>query len=912
MLHFRRLFILLILSIVWLVPGRIVAADSSFPDYNVPASTQDYSLELTILPNYARHSLTLAGKLDDEDTDCADRVSGLLPGLSLANKQFYVSYVPPENLCQFFVPQIGDIEAVTGTANTYTLSLPWKDFHVLGKDSSVIVSVFAADVTELHNGDQTLKIAPDGYTWQIDGPVKSLDATVQPWVINADINLTDVLGAALRDHLDAKLLLSGSIKISNIHNLDGYYKLIGRDNNKDAKLIPSDIAQVLLDYPFYQSTGTYPGFNFFTQYYDKQNLTRETRLNAKVVSHGLVQDATTNDVSGEINLSVTGYQQLISPQNSLTFNCPSFVPPDPNEQPSIQNTLQITFCVWLGPQDSLTLRIPNGLIVETSSPPNEQTTDTLVYRGAGQFEVKIYYNPLALNIGQQYLFLARVYSILWEPYLIVLPIIGFFAFILLRASGRIALHYKFLLLPPIILIVGGLFIHYAGSSTALLLLALIVLFPELKVYEHTISPRIRPLLSRLSIKATWFYGIDWRDLAAYFVVIVIILVINAFAGRGDTVAGQEQLQARAPLLILLLIGSVAAIYYPFAARGKRREHILNLHRDRLPAYATFFLVAATYDVFDQSILSLIILITAIFVLMLYQWHIDKKHKRAKTSRHVPAAPPQGTPPVSAPPVQGTPPMPTPAVQGTHDDPQAPAASPVAEDQAKQQALTSPTLVEDDQDQGQDPASTSKENEISKRWSRHLGDLLGSPGALIAIILIALIAISPGMTSLGGIVYTLTTFIGSALLFASLYDFLPGQGLVKALVYSIPLWLIFVFGIGTSDRGLNLLNDPSIDSIAMRYALYFQQFPALLVGRVVFYLTVPLLVALFIEFKERQKLQPPGEQGFTFRSSLSDFQSKLTLGSAVLSALVPSLYTLATQQPAITTLVDVLGKLTNGG
>src|SRR5262249_26205579 len=79
-----------------------------------------------------------------------------------------------------------------------------------------------------------------------------------------------------------------------------------------------------------------------------------------------------------------------------------------------------------------------------------------------------------------------------------------------------------------------------------------------------------------------------------------------------------------------------------------------------------------------------------------------------------------------------------------------------------------------------------------------------------------------------IVSVALTLTSIALLFILVYDYIPCKaGYVRAVVFASFLFLIFLFGPGTDDRLIASL-------------------PTILVGRVIYYLSVPLLLGIYFD------------------------------------------------------------------
>jgi hypothetical protein len=146
-----------------------------------------------------------------------------------------------------------------------------------------------------------------------------------------------------------------------------------------------------------------------------------------------------------------------------------------------------------------------------------------------------------------------------------------------------------------------------------------------------------------------------------------------------------------------------------------------------------------------------------------------------------------------------------------------------------------------------------------------------------------------------------TFTSIALLFVLVYPFLPWKnGYLKAALFSLGLFLVFLFGIGTDDRLIASL-------------------PNILVGRVIYYVSVPLLIGVYLDIhefmqKENKKRTGEGEEAKTldFQTASSMYFKNLrgilgTLASIV-SLVAPTVYAFLSSQPVIVTYFDLLEKL----
>src|SRR5690349_10878759 len=92
-------------------------------------------------------------------------------------------------------------------------------------------------------------------------------------------------------------------------------------------------------------------------------------------------------------------------------------------------------------------------------------------------------------------------------------------------------------------------------------------------------------------------------------------------------------------------------------------------------------------------------------------------------------------------------------------------------------------------------------------------------------------LTPIVIPLLAFVSVFVAFTSIALLFILVYSFLPTQlGYFKAILFAAFLFLVFLFGIGTDDRLIASL-------------------PNILIGRVIYYLSVPLFIGLYLDIHE---------------------------------------------------------------
>lgn len=161
--------------------------------------------------------------------------------------------------------------------------------------------------------------------------------------------------------------------------------------------------------------------------------------------------------------------------------------------------------------------------------------------------------------------------------------------------------------------------------------------------------------------------------------------------------------------------------------------------------------------------------------------------------------------------------------------------------------------------------------------------------------------APLVIPLLDLVSVLITLVSVAILFVLVYPFLPSKaGYMKAVLFASFLFFVFLFGVGTDDRLILSL-------------------PNILVGRVIYYLSVPMLIGLYFDIdefmeKENQRRATEGkdEKPVNLQTAgsmyLRNFQGLLSTLAGIFSLLAPSIYAFVSNQPVITTYFSLLEKL----
>jgi hypothetical protein len=143
-----------------------------------------------------------------------------------------------------------------------------------------------------------------------------------------------------------------------------------------------------------------------------------------------------------------------------------------------------------------------------------------------------------------------------------------------------------------------------------------------------------------------------------------------------------------------------------------------------------------------------------------------------------------------------------------------------------------------------------------------------------------------------------SFLSTGGLFLLLYPSLPfREGYLKAIVFTLGLLVIFIFGVGGDDRFVTAL-------------------PVMLVGRFIYYLSAPLLIGIFMEVyiaeetrKASQGTEKTAEKkevtGYAFNQMSDPLKRFLGPLGSLISLVAPALFAWVSNQPLITSYYDVL-------
>jgi hypothetical protein len=139
------------------------------------------------------------------------------------------------------------------------------------------------------------------------------------------------------------------------------------------------------------------------------------------------------------------------------------------------------------------------------------------------------------------------------------------------------------------------------------------------------------------------------------------------------------------------------------------------------------------------------------------------------------------------------------------------------------------------------------------------------------------------------------FLSTGALFLLLYPYLPfREGYLKAILFAAGWWLIFILGVGADDR--------------LAVAL-----PSMLAGRFIYYLSAPLLIGIYIEFRmDRDRAASAAAKrdrsGFSLQRIFDPLKELFGPAGSLISLVAPGLYAWITGQPLVTSYFDVLDVL----
>ena len=499
--------------------------------------------------------------------------------------------------------------------------------------------------------------------------------------------------------------------------------------------------------------------------------------------------------------------------------------------------------IILGPGDTLTITLPHTLIQVDSLSPVPNNLVHLDTEEAGQQTQIIYKGPAAFRLSLPYVAQSSLYVSQFPAF--IRPEIS----LLEEELGKpilfegtwltwITLGIGFLLLALSRIIGTAKWLSIPGW-----LLIAVSLYYGVRGSFGLLCIAILLYLSQAVLHPSILK--NRKEVARKTLMALISLVLIGLAvyvdGEGNTIfqgLSEPDLSPLTPLVLIVLIGGLIFVLY-----GKLKDVKILTSAD-LPALVLFLGVLALYDAFNKSLLALLILFAGVLYISVHA--IRSSTKRGKR--------------------------------------------------------------EDGNTFGKD---------LQSRLNLVLGNRI-VPVAVIVLTLFAIvndlfstyanemqIRISPLLTPIAipllSFISVFLAFTSIALLFVLVYPFLPSaSGYIKATIFAVFLFLVFLFGIGTDDRLIASL-------------------PNILVGRVIYYVSVPLLIGLYIDIhefmrNENNRLASEGKEKepISFRAAsstyLKNLQSLFGTLAGILSFVLPSIYAFSASQPVLITYFDLLEKL----
>ena len=144
--------------------------------------------------------------------------------------------------------------------------------------------------------------------------------------------------------------------------------------------------------------------------------------------------------------------------------------------------------------------------------------------------------------------------------------------------------------------------------------------------------------------------------------------------------------------------------------------------------------------------------------------------------------------------------------------------------------------------------------------------------------------SQGFESALLLVSIVASFLAQAALFLVVYPLLPfSVGYLKALVFGAYLVTLFLVGVGADERLIITL-------------------PELLIGRAVYYLSVPVLIGIYLDLKQHSGAAPDA------KPYLERLRTQINIAGAIASILAPAIYASVAKSPVVTSYFDLLNQL----
>ena len=155
---------------------------------------------------------------------------------------------------------------------------------------------------------------------------------------------------------------------------------------------------------------------------------------------------------------------------------------------------------------------------------------------------------------------------------------------------------------------------------------------------------------------------------------------------------------------------------------------------------------------------------------------------------------------------------------------------------------------------------------------------------------SLVELIIAMAILGTAMVTIVaSFLALGLLFLVVYPLLPfGVGYLKALVFGAYLGALFLVGVGADERLIVTL-------------------PQLLIGRAVYYLSVPVLIGIYLDLKQHSP-RPQSDPVADAKPYLERLRTQINVVGAIVSILAPAVYASVAKSPVVTSYFDLLNQL----
>ena len=751
-----------------------------------------------------------------------------------------VYFIPDDLSCIYVIESLGSVEAVSDQDGAYLITLP----KALSEIPDLFLTVVAADILPDENLHQ---LPTQPWKRKFTSSNEDINFIIMPWSIHAEYTLIPIL-PSLQEHMKAQVLINGKISISNITDDRTYGALVNRPqiNNLDGDIIISDIIMTYLDFPGKSFGGIYSGLQELNQQFNKLGIIVETFITEH--RSALLDNETDNKISA----NVLGYKQHNSaPSDEL---CPT----DNIQQRSASTHEEISLCITLGPADNLTLHFPNLRILSTSLPANQQPTpDTLIYSGPGRFPLTVRFERLPSSFIEQVPYFARRMSSNIADQLDAfrknspLPATLFTLTILLFVAFRLRLNpgYRVDTSLKIIEIFRVPLFRWPLFYLIYLVLGSLLLFW---------TPAASSLVLLSVVMISPYLKVGWnREFLVIAAIVIVIILDNIFyylMGTNDFIYLQYTWIFFTLILTIILWG------YFFRNETPDLTHI--------PAAIMVFFTIATHDVIVWSLPSLAIFLAGVFYFIARSQHIIIKTLiKTETSNSEQLMEAEQTSPKSS----------------------------VVESQTNpKDVLVINTAGE-----------TNQPFEIVNpaNWSQHLRTIATEPLLIIATFCVGVVIITssnvPSLYTFGNNFLIITAI---ALLFACLYDwFKIGDWeppvYIKAGIFMLLLLVIFFAGIGSHQ--VKLTGNSNIS-----FALFLGKQAELLIGRVIFYLGVPLLIGVFIEYKKVKHTDPD----LNIIKYVGNYRPIISIVGAILSILAPGFLKLISQQEALITLGQIFDQI----